>query len=54
MIRVKDREAVIYTDTDVAMQAVNNAINMLLVEGRIDQIGPLYHELATLEGMGES
>lgn len=44
-----DQGTIIETDRDVAILAVNNAINVLLVEGRIDHIGPLYHELANRE-----
>lgn len=42
-------DTIIEVDREVTLTAINNAINVLLVEGRIDQIGPLYHELNVLE-----
>ena len=49
-----DQGTIIEVDIDMTIMAVNNAINMLLVEGRIDHIGPLYHELNVLEAERET
>lgn len=46
---MRENPVEIAVDAEITELALKNAIGLLMLDGRLDKIGPLYHELAVLD-----